>query len=160
MFDALHAGCIPVILSYDYVWPFTAEFDIVAENGSAVLLDPNDFSIRLKAEDYVEAKHDDRCGWLNDTSRDLQAFLESITSEEIQRLRRGVEKAADTYAYYRRREDLPDNPMVEGVLPDGGAAHALIAALSERSSGALWPACQEELSKLPPGRHDPKQFKC
>ncbi|KAL3921094.1 MAG: hypothetical protein SGILL_002932 [Bacillariaceae sp.] len=27
MFDALLAGCIPIILSHDFVWPFTTEFD-------------------------------------------------------------------------------------------------------------------------------------
>jgi Flp pilus assembly protein TadD len=69
MFDALHAGCIPLILSHDYVWPLTEEFDIIATNNnnhtsassSSILLNPNDFSIRLQADEFVDAKHDENC---------------------------------------------------------------------------------------------------
>ena len=71
-----------------------------------------------------------------------------------------MEKARDLYAYYKRRGDgsLPDNPLREGVLPDGGAAHALVGALVDRAAGARWPACEEELKK--PRGEDPKRFKC
>jgi hypothetical protein len=87
-------------------------------------------------------------------------------TEEIQRLRLGVQQAADTYSYYipnTRRADLPDNPLRAGVLPDGGAAHSLVAALSERANGILWPACRDELLSMAennPPVVDPVTFKC
>ncbi len=143
MFDALHAGCIPIILSHDYVWPLTTEFD--GTNGTNLLLRPQDFAIRLKAQDYDEASFHPNCDLANSSSFTIQNYIESLSAAEIARLRVGVEKAANVYAYYKRRTDLPDNPLQAGVLPDGGAAHALVAALAERAEGVLWPACQEEL---------------
>jgi hypothetical protein len=165
MFDALHAGCIPIILSHDFVWPFTAEVDtVLASNTTSttkILLDPNDFSIRVPSQDFLEAKHHENCTKFEAAPDDLQAYMESIPLEEIQRLRRGVQHATDTYSYYSRRAELPENPLQAGVLPDGGAAHSLVAALSERANGVLWPACRDELwsmKKNPPT--DPVTFKC
>jgi hypothetical protein len=155
MFDALLAGCIPVILSYDFVWPYTNEFDPL------ISLDPNEFSIKLLAADYAESKLDETtCLPKNETEPGLQAWMDAISAQEIQKLRKGVEKARDLYGYYKRRSDgsLPDNPLREGILPDGGAAHALVNALADRAAGARWPACEEEL-KLSRGV-DPKKFKC
>jgi hypothetical protein len=156
MFDALLAGCIPVILSHDFVWPYTKEFDPLS-----ISLDPNDFSVKLLSSDYEEVMLDETtCLPKNETKPGLQAWMDAISVQEIQRLRKGVEKARDLYGYYKRRSDgsLPDNPLREGVLPDGGAAHALVNALAERAAGARWSACEEEL-KLPRGE-DPKRFKC
>jgi hypothetical protein len=148
MFDALHAGCIPIVLSHDFVWPFTAELDTVASSTNdrtTIWLDPKDFSIRLQSDDFVEAKHDQNCRNMENATGDLQALMESIPSEEIQRLRRGMQQASDTCSYCARRAELPDNPLRAGILPDGGAAHSLVAALSERANGILWPACRDEL---------------
>jgi hypothetical protein len=68
----------------------------------------------------------------------------------------------DVYAYYRRREDLPDNPLHAGILPDGGAAHALVQALAERAEGVLWPACRDELAQgsAKPDERDAMRFEC
>jgi hypothetical protein len=151
MFDALLAGCIPIILSQDFVWPFTNEFDPPRS------LDPSDFSIRLQASDYLQPHADEECTWKNQ-SGSLHAKLESIDAAEIQRLRQGVERVRDLYAYYRTSEDLPNNPLKEGILPDGGAAHALVAALAERASGAYWPACQAELQSS--SYKNVNRFKC
>jgi hypothetical protein len=161
MFDALHAGCIPIVLSEDYVWPYTSEFDTVGNQSDSILLNPKDFSIRLESLDYDEARHNESCHYIAENQMDdLQSFMETISEEEILRLRQGAQKATDTYAYYKRRADLPDNPLREGVLPDGGASHALIGALAERAKGKLWPACKQEL-ELPRGeRPDPAVFKC
>ena len=188
-FDALIAGCIPVVLSKDYVWPFTSEFDRSAMNGdnsdvnggsnsssgNIAVLNPYDFSITLQAADYQDAKFDPQtCKFLsedrnstNSTDQqqqtpadDLQSILEAISPEELERLRRGVAKAAYTYSYYRKRPDLPDNPLLEGVLPDGGAAHMLVRALEERSSGALWGACESELKGKDISKDKVNAFKC
>ena len=139
-FDALLAGCIPVILSEDFVWPFTAEFDR-SSNGTGAgmaILNPDDFSIRLRAQDHeiskfdspktcvpVTAEHD--IG--NNGNSSLQAVLEAISADELARLRRGAAKAAYSYSYYKKRPDLPDNPLKEDILPDGGASHVLVRAL-------------------------------
>jgi hypothetical protein len=155
MFDALLAGCIPIILSHDFVWPLTNEFDPL------IPLSPLDFSIRLLAEEYDQEKLDESsCLPKNTTSPGLQIWMDGIPESEIQRLRKGVEMARDLYGYYKPRADgsLPDNPLREGVLPDGGAAHALVKALADRASGVRWPACKEELKK--PRETDPRQFKC
>jgi hypothetical protein len=120
------------------------------------LLDPNDFSIRVQSNDYVLQ---DPCG--SDRNRSLQTFLESrIPAAEILRLRKGVQRAAQVYAYYERDETLPDNPLQNDVLPNGGAAHALVQALGERASGRLWAACKQELQGLDPNLDLVDQFKC
>ncbi|CAJ1933063.1 unnamed protein product [Cylindrotheca closterium] len=178
-FDALHAGCIPVILSHDFVWPFTSEFDKNAwsildddsEDGmmrkrrrnmyrdgrrassmaaSTSPLSASDFALRLNASEFEGPKYGYQCQVWNNTSnsskisKDLQSYLETISSSEIERLRAGALQASELYSYYRRRPDLPENPLREGILPDGGAAHQLIRMLSRRANGNLWPACQKE----------------
>ncbi|KAL3901436.1 MAG: hypothetical protein SGARI_006073, partial [Bacillariaceae sp.] len=181
MFDALLAGCIPVILSHDFVWPFTAEFDRSASKGTSVsnanaaiasgvrsaanlygdlfqdkstssiaLLNPDDYSIRLQVTDHMEPTLDPRtCEHVTEgkgvNQASLQSVLDAISPEELTRLRRGVEVAGYAYSYYQNRPDMPNNPMQESILPDGGAAHMLVRALEERSSGKLWPACEREL---------------
>jgi hypothetical protein len=172
MFDALHGGCIPVILSHDFVWPYSDEFDTVsAGRNNSLLLDASEFSIRVNASHYTTARHDESCNRTEDAQHDsgLQSLLESIPPEEIQRLREGVARASDAYAYYKRRDTLPENPLRERVLPDGGAAQALVGALAERQRGALYPACQKEKSKkrysdpqamLTRRYRGPRQFLC
>jgi hypothetical protein len=159
MFDALHAGCIPIILSEDFVWPFTREFD----NISSPFLEPHDFSIRLDAKLYEKEKYDNKCKLKNGTSpstHDLQSFIETISSKNILRLREAAWKASERYSYYKSRPDLPENPLRERLLPDGGAAHALVQMLSERANGKVWPACENDLSKLEKKPDKVMHFKC
>jgi hypothetical protein len=197
MFDALLAGCIPVILSHDFVWPFSAEFDRSASRGggmgnahtaivdgirssvslygdlfqqgqsssSIALLNPADFSIRLNVKDHMEPKFSPRsCERVTDgkgaNQTDLQSVLDAIPPEEMERLKRGAELAGYAYSYYQKRPDLPDNPMTEGILPDGGAAHMLVRALEERALGRLWPACEQELRGKDPSKDNVNKFKC
>jgi len=61
------------------------------------------------------------------------------------------------YSWYKPRPDLVDNPLREGVLPDGGTAHALVRELEKRAGGVRWKACQAEL-KLPRSK-EPDAFK-
>lgn len=175
-FDALLAGCIPIIISEDFVWPFTVEFDRSSNHhnssrngGKTALLNPDDFSIRLRAGDHEDSKFDSpkTCKPItmdnttgNHRNSSLQSILEAISSDELARLRRGVTLAADAYSYYKKYPDLPDNPLREGVLPEGGAAYALVRALEERASGALWDACQREMEDKDIRKDSVKQFKC
>jgi hypothetical protein len=190
MFDALLAGCIPIILSHDFVWPFTAEFDrsaLLAPNSTAktqtqpilnvfdqaaiwdndntssssavAVLHPDDYSIRLVAREHNEAKFDPQTcqrihGGKGAEQTDLQTFLESFPAEQIARLKQGATLAGYAYSYYRMRSDLPDNPMRESVLPDGGASHLLVRALEQRAEGKLWPDCARELTGKNPFKDD------
>lgn len=152
-YDALIAKCIPIILSYDFVWPFTKEFDPEIE------LDPSEFALKLNADDYDDALlNTSTCKPIDESKPGLQNYLESISAEHISQLRKGVEKARVLYTWYRFDANLPDNPLRDGILPDGGAAKELVKMLAARASGARWPACEEEL-KQDRGR-DPLQFKC
>jgi hypothetical protein len=153
MFDAVLAGCIPIILSQDFVWPFTNEFDPNLE------LDPTVFSLRYSAKDYEDPLLDvTTCSPLNSSKPGLQSNLEQISAREIGRLRNGLRQARDLYSWYQVRPDLPDNPLWENILPDGGTAHFLVASLAERAAGVRWPECEQEL-KLPRG-NDIWKFKC
>ncbi len=166
MYDALHGGCIPVILSHDFVWPYSNEFNTIdaAQNGSSfhtsnsLLLYANDFSLRVNASHYTIPRHDKGCNVTTGAQDSgLQSVLDAIPADEIRRLREGVARASDVYAYYKRRDSLPDNPLRERILPDGGAAHALVAALAERAGGAFYPGCQSEKKRL--GFRDPKEMR-
>jgi len=153
-FDSLIAGCIPIILSHDFVWPFTKEFD------PSLTLDPDDFSIRMNANDFDEPLLDpETCEPLDPAKPGLQAALEAIPAAEIARLREGVVKAGQLYSWYSsNNSNLPINPLRDGVLPDGGTAHFVVRALAERARGQRWPACEEEMKQ--PHGPDPRQFKC
>ena len=143
MFDAILAGCIPLILSYDFVWPLSIEFD------KSHTLDPSEFSVRLDASYYEKSRVRKNCTLKDESLPSLQSMLESIPADEIQRLRLGVKKAAESYSYFRPSSDLPDNPLRERVLPNGGATFALIEALGARSAGRRWPECKAEVSLAP-----------
>jgi Exostosin family len=160
MFDAVLSGCIPVILSHDFVWPFSNE--ILSDSDSLVpVLNPNDFAIRLNARDYMRPSlNNQTCQPLNSKRRGLESLLQSISPVEIQRLQRNIEHVATThYSWYRPRADLPANPLWHRVLPDGGLAHMLVASLAERAGGVRWPACEAELQQ-PNRKNDPLGFKC
>lgn len=180
MFDVILGGCIPVILSHDHVWPFSSSENpplserLDKSNNDDMhgdiykLLDPTDFSIRLNSSDFVDegsivlTNNGKKCQDVrgNNLSGKLQKYLETIPPSEILRLRRGLKKAAQLYSYYTYRPELPDNPMVHDILPDGGTAHVLVQALAERSGGRLWPACQAEMQRLDRNEDDIRVFKC
>ena len=157
MFDAILAGCIPIILSHDFVWPMTPEWDTVGTtaDGSSSrfqLLNPNDFSIRLNASAFTTTheEKDEKDTTKNqkaNVTTSLQAYLETISPQRIQRLRQGLLKAQQFYGYYEFTPNLPDNPLGR-VLPTGGAAKALVELLAERAKGALWEACQQEKDRV------------
>jgi hypothetical protein len=149
-FDAILSGCIPIVLSEDYSWPFTDE--IPGSSSIQRSLDPNDFAIRLNASDFIV---ENPCKNYDGT---LLKYIEGIPTNEIERLRRGVDQAAQVYAYYKKSPTLPSNPIRENVLPNGGAAIALVEDLAERAHGKRWPACEQELKEK--GPDSVNTFKC
>jgi len=167
MYDVVLAGCIPVILSEDFVWPLTKEFD------PASALDSADFSIRLPASNYSTRLLDGKTCKPKEQGEDkqqapqeiqgpvdLESLLQTIPAEQIAKLRKGVEKAASLYAWYEVDSALPDNPIREGVLPTGGLAKAVVSALADRTGGKMWPACYEHLKGMGSNVKDATSFKC
>jgi len=155
MFDAVLMGCIPIVLSKDFVWPYTTEFD------SALGVDPNRFSLRWNATDFeTEKYHSIICSTKLKGVETIQSMLERITSAEIERLRKGLNEYSHLFSYWKNDavEDDPDNLLAEGVLPEGGAAHALVEALGERMYGQRWDDCEEEL-RIPRAK-DASNFFC
>lgn len=155
MFDAILAGCIPIVMSEDFVWPFSRETD--GRNPRT----PSDYSLRWNSTDWEDRRLDDECKRVplaNDGG--FREAMEGISLGEIQRLRRGLKKAANFYAYYRTEKKLPNNPLQARILPEGGAAHEIVKALAERASGQRWAACEAEIMNFTRGRNEPKQFLC
>lgn len=155
MFDSLIAGCIPVVLSEDFIWPFTNEFD------PNLMLDPSEFSIRLRSPDFEAPLLDSKtCQPFDPAKPGLQAYLDALQPEKVAKLQEGAAKAGKLFSWYKENPNLPMNPLKEGVLPDGGTALFVVRALEERAAGRLWPACQQELAAMPAQRDEPRQFKC
>lgn len=155
MFDSLIAGCIPVILSKEFVWPFTNEFD------PSIDLDPSAFSVRLPASDYETPLLDpNTCQPLDPQKPGLQSVLDRIPPEEIRKLQEGAAKAGRLFSWYKENPELPLNLLKERILPDGGTAHYVVRMLEERAAGKLWPACRDELASMPAERDEPGAFHC
>jgi len=180
MFNCVLAGSIPVILSKDFVWPFSNE---LLPNG----MDSRKFSIRLNASDFAERRQKEgTCEVIDDQNPPLGHRLEQVTAEEIRQLRIGMKEAATAYSWFRhvgadddtvnisynayehrgdisdansRKTNLPDNPMINEVVPDGGLAHGILKALAERADGSMWRECEEELKVVQQG-NDPTRFEC
>jgi hypothetical protein len=160
MFDAVLAGCIPVILSHDFVWPLSDEIES-SDSGSTLL--QSDFSIRLPAQDYWERRYDQTCQLSNASDISIFERLQKVSSDEVDRLRKGLKIAATRYSYYPlSATTLVENPLRDDVLPTGGAARALVSALEERAGGVKWPACRQELERAKDAGQNPEpdQFQC
>ena len=154
MFDAVNAGCIPVILSHDYVWPYTSEAD------PSISIDPTLFALRWNTSDFEEAKLDSQCMSREKSKPTFQAKIEEISAEEITRLRRGLRKASSMYSYWSANGyEGHEFPLIKGILPDGGASKALVKLLGHRAKGSRWPECKTELKNRVEG-NDPTTFYC
>ena len=155
MFDITFARSIPVILSDEFVWPFSSEVD--SDEWS---WDPADFSVRLNVSDYLVPRYDSQCKKDDGTEPSIQEVIEQFSPDDIRRLRRGVEAAALRYSFYSQaRIGESANLLQDRILPDGGAAHALVDALANRAKGIRWSDCEKEL-RMPPKGGDPNAFGC
>ena len=126
MYDSIFGGCIPIVLSEDFVWPFTNEFDgngnignNNSNNGDRFRLDPSEFSLRINSQDFYEKatlNNKTTCEWITNKTHEsssLQSYIESITVEQLLKLRKGVERASKLYSYYEEDVSLPANPLRE-----------------------------------------------
>ena len=154
MFDTIFAGCIPVVLSKDFVWPFTTDVH------PDFTLNPQDFSLRLNATEYWEpALEEKTCQPKDLTKRGLESYLQSINASTIAKLRQGLAQAAHWYSYYTPSTGLPPDLLRQNILPTGGAAHMLVQHLADRQSGMKWPACAKELHQIG-SIPDVRKFQC
>ena len=190
MFDCVHAGSIPVVLTQDFVWPFSTDLFGSDANSTTYgddILRPSDFALRFEARDFLVPTVECQRNGRNDmcqayglnhhrphsnisvatpTSLETRLASEISNPNDIRRMRQYLRTVSDEYfAWYARRPDLPDDPLRSGVLPDGGAARKFVKVLEDRAYGKLWPACESELQAieaLPPKQRprDPANFKC
>ncbi len=160
MNDAVVAGCIPVVLSADYVWPLSNELDPTSSSG----IDPSTFSIRLNFSDFGRSLFNEssNCNQrIDHGTLTLEEYLATIPKSEIRRLQEGMKKVAPLFEYYRRRNNMSDAPLTDRLLPDGGAAHALIRELAIRASDNRWEQCEQELNRTNYRRpHEPTSNPC
>ncbi|GKY91296.1 hypothetical protein MPSEU_000102000 [Mayamaea pseudoterrestris] len=156
MFDAVIMGCIPVVMSHDFVWPFSTEFDIRED------LNPLGFSVRLNAADFeTKLVNYKTCQPINKSRpAGILDQLKQLPEAEVKRWQVGLAKAADLYSWYKRDDRLVQNPLQASVLPTGGAAHRLVRELELRAGGVRWPACQREYAANPWTKNSNKKFKC
>jgi len=155
IFDAIAAGCIPIIMSEDFAWPFSTEFE------SKYDVHPKSFSLRWKAKYLSGIEYDKECNLTGSSTQSISDMLEKIPSSEIKQLRRNLKDVTKLYSYWRDTgRDGPVNLLAKNVLPDGGASHALVEALADRMDGSRWEMCRKELSRPMFRGVDSNEFIC
>jgi Exostosin family len=160
MFDAVLAGCIPIILSEDFVWPFASEEqkNTTVHQRSIKALNPSDFALRLDARQFLEPLyHTSRqangtmvCQRKNSHENQHKSLSEyvrqTVSEKQIAALQEGMLEAAKEYSYFEFSATSRNNPLQEGIVPSGGAAKRIVSELEHRSvmGSEYWIACQEE----------------
>jgi len=146
MYDAVIMGCIPVILSQDFVWGFSTEYD------PDMILNPNDYSIRLNSSNFDMPHYEKgKCSTRTigfDTKPLEEYLLQNVNKSEIQRLQSNLIDVGRKYSFYRVNQTRPDELLRLGHLPDGEASFEIVRALEQRVGGTHWKACQEELKTV------------
>jgi len=174
MYDVMHFGCIPVILSDDMAYAFSTQ--------SGGRLDEGSFSLRLPQSmvqfpvDYLLKKfHSPKARLLFGTLPDgtplyslLQAanelplyehgiyinplvhILRMVSAKNIETLRAAVEAVAPLYSFYKMDAGMAVIPTAVSAMPDGGAIGELGRMLELRKTKlgikAVSEACARELS--------------
>ena len=162
MYDAVLAGCIPVVLSHNFLWPFSTDLSIKAGRPSSVttnpqypVLKPETFAIHLDAQSFSHAIYQQTratngsliCHLLDDAQdnqhqqpQSLQTYLlRSFTQEKVSSLQKGLVEATYALSYFasssrdQDEESLPDSPLQRGILPSGAATHRLLGELAHRA---------------------------
>ena len=152
-FDSGLAGCIPVVWSTDFVWPFTTdvhtEFD----------LDPQDFAIRLNSTEYWEPALNATTWQPKDsTTRGLESRLQSFEMlVPLHDCAKDSHKPRIGISYDMPSTRLPRDLLRQRILPTGGAAQMLVLPLADRQNGVKWLACAAQ--EFAPNRVHPRRTK-
>jgi hypothetical protein len=155
MFDTINAGCIPVILSHDFVWPYTSEAD------PSITIDPSRFSLRWNKADFEVSKYGDQCILKDDATPTIEQRFEMISVDEIANLRESMKKMSWLYSFWDKKgyPQASEFPLIDGVFPGGGASIAIVKLLGDRAGGSRWPECKIELDGRVEGK-DATRFVC
>jgi Exostosin family len=105
MYDCLHAGSIPVILSNDFVWPFTSDVDRTPPHDAPTIGDgpllsssisSDTFSIRCDTGEFVRPAHyPATCQLLDASLTSLEGRLDSVAAEQVQKLQQAGIRMSD-----------------------------------------------------------------
>jgi hypothetical protein len=158
MYDAILAGCIPIILSEDFVWPFVSMEHNFTSHQAPKALNPSDFALHVDARQFLEpsyyiSKFPNRTKVCHRKKSDEQQYKslaeyvrQTVSEEQIALLQEGVLEAAKAYSFFDASTTSMNNPLQEGILPSGGAAKWIVSELEHRAAmgGDYWIACQEE----------------
>ncbi|KAH8071452.1 protein kinase [Aureococcus anophagefferens] len=143
-YDALLAGCVPVVVSDDALWAYSNEMGLDGD------LDPSPFALNVSEasllkfdadpdkQTTVNTKAD--AGHAHHAGRDdADAFpLLGILGAARRRLaafREAGATAAWAYRYYATGDYGDEDPLLAGVFPNGGALALLVRDLERRARG-------------------------
>lgn len=175
MYDAVVSGCIPVILSTDFIWAHTTDNhfnisigqdDASSSNGAVTgSIDPSAFSIWLNSSDFDKPLFNEDCDRFRRLKRrgliTVEEWLAKVPESEVKRLQQGLKEVAPLFSFYSANKSLPLNPLADHILADGGAIHRLLHSLALRTTvdaSITWEACAKEAVLY----HDalPKRTRC
>ncbi|KAJ8598809.1 hypothetical protein CTAYLR_008643 [Chrysophaeum taylorii] len=130
-YDALLAGCVPVLVSDDALFAY----DHRAAPAAPFFFNSSTFSLRIREQDALD--------------HGILPTLRAVDPATLEALQRRGRAAAPYYRYYAPGPNYPDDPLPNHRYPDGGALALLVADLDHRASRNLvepmWHACRAEL---------------
>ena len=155
-YDALLAGCVPVVVSDDALWAYSNEMGLDGD------LDPASFALNVSEasllkfdadpdkQTTVNTKAD--AGHAHHAGRDdADAFpllgILGAARRGLAGLREAGATAAWAYRYYATGDYGDEDPLLAGAFPNGGALALLVRDLERRARGSRWPACEAERAR-------------
>jgi len=164
MYDVLHFGCIPVVLSDDLVWAFSPKL-----GGE---LDPRSFAIQLpqsvvqfpahvlmkkfgsgRGKQFFETFGKLPAGeslfslleqaskmpvWENGVYvNPLIQILRLVSPQNVEILSAGVQRVAPYFRFYAMNSSMDTIPTATHTFPDGGAITMMAKALSKRKAEGI-----------------------
>lgn len=126
-YDALLAGCVPVVISDDAIFAF--------DEHVGGPLDSSTFALRVSEQDTIDGK--------------LLDALDAVPDAKLRALKAAGADAARWYRYYAPGSYSTD-PLPQRVYPNGGALAVLVSDLENRTRegpAARWNDCARELNE-------------
>ena len=136
-------SCVPVIISNEFIWPFSPPFSSI--------LDPSTFrftpSYHLSFKYLHCSVNIPHSTILKDTDQ-LPHHLMKIGKKKYHTLQANVLQTASNFSYWSFPTYSPSqNPLMDGIIPDGGAIENLMKELTTRKIEGItkrWKECKKE----------------